>query len=478
MRAAIYARVSTTEQAKEGYSIDAQKSRLIDFVNSQGWEIADIYVDDGFSAKDLNRPKMSCLMHDMTKKHFDVVLVYKLDRLVRSVTDLHNLLQLFDKYDVKFKSATETFETTSAMGRFFITLVGAMAQWERENLAERVKMGMEQKVLKGERNGSYAPFGYQLINGKLIVDQKEAPIVRRMFELYKTKGLNHTARILNKEGLLGRRNKQWATFTVQYVIENPVYCGKIRWNKDSRSEEIITEGSHEKIISEKEFEEIQRVRESRSLLGKRMTSSYPFSSVLRCARCGSNFIGTHRQRKSGALYKYYRCSGRFHHRNCDMPIIAEWKVTEAFLERAKWKIDERTKKELQVEKEEPVLYSDRDALEEELKVIAKRKKKWQEAFANDAIDVDQLRANMAEEKQKEQRIMKLLTEQPQETVEWDEEELLHHLQELRSVWLDIDDYSKKQFVNEIFESISIDTKSKGLTGPRNIGVDIVSFTLR
>ncbi|ERI09759.1 recombinase family protein [Aneurinibacillus aneurinilyticus] len=477
MRAAIYARVSTTEQAKEGYSIDAQRSRLIDFVNSQGWEIADIYIDDGFSAKDLNRPKMQRMMHDMTKKHFDVVLVYKLDRLVRSVTDLHNLLQLFDKYDVKFKSATESFETTSAMGRFFITLVGAMAQWERENLAERVKMGMEQKVLKGERNGSYAPFGYQLTDGQLFIDPKEAPIVRRIFELYKTKGLNHTARILNKEGLLGRRRKQWATFTIQYVIDNPVYCGKLRWNKDSRSEEIITEGSHEKIISEKEFEEIQRIRKSRSSYGKRVTSAYPFSTVLRCARCGSTFLGTHRRRKSGALYKYYRCSGRFYHRNCDMPIVAEWKVTEAFLERAKWKIDEQTKKELQVEKEEPV-YSDRDALEEELKVIAKRKRKWQEAFANDAIDVEQLRANMAQEKEKEQRIMELLTEQPQETVEWNEDELLQHLQDIKSVWSDIDDYSRKQFVNEIFESISIDTKSKGLLGPRDIGVDIVNFTLR
>jgi site-specific DNA recombinase len=477
MRAAIYARVSTAEQAKEGYSIDAQKSRLIDFVNSQGWEIADVYVDDGFSAKDLNRPKMQRMMHDMTKKMFDVVLVYKLDRLVRSVTDLHNLLQLFDKYDVKFKSATETFETTSAMGRFFITLVGAMAQWERENLAERVKMGMEQKVLKGERNGSYAPFGYQLINGNLIIDPKEAPIVRRMFELYKTKGLNHTARILNEEGLLGRRNKQWATFTVQYVIENSVYCGKIRWNKDSRSEEIVVDGSHEKIISEKEFEEVQRIRQDRNKHGKRMTSSYPFSGVLRCARCGSNLIGTHRERKSGTFYKYYRCTGRYYHRNCDLPMIAEWKVTQAFLERAQWNIDEKVMKNIQVEEKEPI-YDDRTALEEELKVIAKRKKKWQEAFANDAIDVEQLRANMAEEKEKEQRIMALLTEQPQETVEWDEEELLRHLQELKSVWSDIDDYSKKQFINEIFESISVDTKAQGRTGPRKAGVDIVGFTLR
>jgi site-specific DNA recombinase len=477
MRAAIYTRVSTTEQAKEGYSIDAQKSRLIDFVNSQGWEIADIYVDDGYSAKDLNRPKMQRMMHDMTKRKFDVVLVYKLDRLVRSVTDLHNLLQLFDKYDVKFKSATESFETTSAMGRFFITLVGAMAQWERENLAERVKMGMEQKVLKGERGGSYAPFGYQLIDGQLFIDPKEAPIVRRMFELYKTKGLNHTARILNKEGLLGRRNNQWAAFTVQYIIENPVYCGKIRWNKDSRSEEIIVDGTHEKIISEEEFEEVQRIRKERNKQGKRMTSFYPFSSVLHCGRCGSNLIGTHRERKSGALYKYYRCTGRFYHRNCDLPMIAEWKVTEAFLARTKWSIDEEVKKHIHVEKEEPV-HDDRTALEEELKVIEKRKKKWQEAFANDAIDVEQLRANMAEEREKEQRILALLSQQPEESTSWTEEEVLKHLEELKSIWYEIDDYSKKQFINELFESIVVDTKAQGRTGPRNAGVDIVGFKLR
>ena len=165
MKTAIYVRVSTEEQAKEGYSISAQQQRLKDYVKSQDWNIYKIYIDEGFSAKNLDRPKMQELIKDCKKGLFDVILVYRLDRLVRSVSNLHELLQLFDKYNVKFKSATEMFDTTSAMGRFFITLVGAMSQWERENLAERVHMGMKRMVEEGKRAGGSAPCGGGCLDG-------------------------------------------------------------------------------------------------------------------------------------------------------------------------------------------------------------------------------------------------------------------------------------------------------------------------
>src|SRR5690625_5198821 len=177
MKVGLYPRVSTDEQAKEGYSIDAQIKNSINFINSQGWELYDIYTDDGFSAKDLERPGMQKMIEDIKIRKFDVVVVYKLDRLVRSVSDLHELLKLFDKYEVKFKSVTEMFDTTNAMGRFFITLVAAMAQWERENLAERVRFGIEQMVSEGERPGGKLPFGYTK-EGELI--EQEAETIREV----------------------------------------------------------------------------------------------------------------------------------------------------------------------------------------------------------------------------------------------------------------------------------------------------------
>lgn len=159
MLARIYIRVSTDEQAREGFSLAAQEERCRQFAQSQGWDV-DKVCDDGYSAKNLNRPAIQRAIRDVMAKKFDVLMVYRLDRLVRSVIDLHYLLDMFDKYGVKFKSVTEVFDTTTAMGRFFITLVGAMSQWERENLSERVRVGIERGFMEGNRYGKI-PFGYR-----------------------------------------------------------------------------------------------------------------------------------------------------------------------------------------------------------------------------------------------------------------------------------------------------------------------------
>lgn len=184
MRTAVYIRVSTDDQAREGFSIAAQREKLLAYIYSQGWEVADIYADEGVSAKDTNRPALTRMLADISRGCIDVVLVYRLDRLTRSVLDLYQLLQEFERYGVHFKSCTEVYDTTTAMGRLFITLVAALAQWERENLAERVKMGMGQMVRERKRPGGPPPFGYVLREGQLQLHPEEAKLVRTMFTQY------------------------------------------------------------------------------------------------------------------------------------------------------------------------------------------------------------------------------------------------------------------------------------------------------
>src|SRR5690554_6076229 len=174
MKARIYIRVSTEDQAKEGFSLSAQEEKCKQFIEFNDWTYDGVYKDDGFSGKDLKRPAIQQLLRDIKQREFDALVVYRLDRLTRSVVDLHYLLDLFDKHKVMFKSATEPYETTSAIGRLFVSIVGSLAQWERENMIERVKVAMEKRALEGKRNGANPPYGYKLVDGQLIPHPEEA----------------------------------------------------------------------------------------------------------------------------------------------------------------------------------------------------------------------------------------------------------------------------------------------------------------
>ena len=144
---AIYVRVSTEEQATEGFSIHAQKDKLTKYAEVSDYNIVDYYIDDGISGKNLNeRPEVTRLINDVKSGKINNVLVYKLDRLTRSVKDLIYLIELFDKYNCTFNSQTEKIDTSNAVGRMFVKIIGIFAEFERENLAERVTFGYEQKT--------------------------------------------------------------------------------------------------------------------------------------------------------------------------------------------------------------------------------------------------------------------------------------------------------------------------------------------
>src|SRR5690625_963900 len=183
MRTALYIRVSTREQL-DGYSISAQKRQLTAYCESQGWDVIGYYVEEGESAKDTNRTELQRMLGHVEEGLIDCVLVYKLDRLTRSVADLYDLLKIFDKHKCKFKSATEVYDTTSAMGRMFITLVASFAQFERERLSERVSMGMEQLTHEGKWKGGHVGFGHDRKDGEFIIVEHEAAVLRDMYKWY------------------------------------------------------------------------------------------------------------------------------------------------------------------------------------------------------------------------------------------------------------------------------------------------------
>lgn len=476
MRAAIYPRVSTDEQFKEGYSIDSQKENCLNFVKSQGWELFDIYVEEGFSAKNLNRPAIQRLIQDAKNRKFDVVVFYKLDRLVRSVSDLDNLLKLFDDNNIGIRSVTEPFDTTTAIGRFLITLVAAIAQWERETISERVVINMIKKATLGERNGGKAPFGYDLIDGKLEINEDEARYIRDIFRLYTSgKGIRSIVLYLNQFGI----NKDIRT--IGRIIENPVYAGKLRWANNSKMDVIISdEMTHPPIIDEDTFERAQQLRMQRTMEGKKATSPYHFSGVLRCARCGSPLSGYFKKARGS---KHYICISKKNKGTCDLPMFTEKALTKEFLDNLSPDDPERFfsltadfeigNGEVEDQKR---LISD---MEKELSAIKTRKKNWLMALGNGVISQEEYLSLSHEDTKKEKLLKEQLEQLVKEEVTIDRESVVEIIKSISQMWDTASDFEKKSFINELFESIIVDVPKDYVRAPgRTPSVIIKEFKLR
>lgn len=401
MKAAIYTRVSTEMQTEEGFSLDAQLERLRSYCDSQGWTVYDIYTDEGISAKNTERPSLKRMMTDISNKCIDVVLVYKLDRLTRNVVDLHQLIQKFEKYGVGFKSATEVFDTTSAMGRLFITIIAALAQWERENLAERTKMGQIEMTRQGKWSGGTAAFGYDYTDGQLVINEAQAMVVREIFNRYNSgHGMKKLLQWLNAPDhpQLAPR-KRWTFNAIRYILRNPLYAGYVRYGyRDEggrRQQKFITHfGLQEPIIDEHTWRLATKTREERSKMPLRSgTGTFPFTGVLRCGLCGSALSGrtVYRKNKSeGPPRRYYICGERVHSNMCRLPMVSEKVIEESVLGEIVI-YHEHLAASNPVTVDEPTVVPN---LDRELKKIQYRRERWMAAFDEGNITSSELRKRL------------------------------------------------------------------------------------
>ncbi|WP_394139626.1 recombinase family protein [Cytobacillus oceanisediminis] len=472
MRVATYRRVSTEMQADEGFSLEAQKSRLQAYIESQGWRHVEDYADEGFSAKNTDRPAITRLMEDIKKEKFDIVLVYKLDRLVRSVTDLHNLLSLFEKYNVKFKSATEEFNTTSALGRLFITLVAAMAAWERENLSERVHMGMKQMVLEGKRAGAKAPFGYEYKDGNLVINPGEAKWIKFIFDNYKTKGQKAIAAELNNMGIKTALGNYWRSPVVYSIATNPIYAGYIRWNYrktggKKTNEEIIVKGEHDAIVTKEQYDEVQEVITGRRGTGFKGNVHYPFTGLLKCARCGYPMIGAKRKKKHG-YYRFYRCTGRTQAGVCDMPFIGEEIIEEEFLNRLELpKYNEQTIKEESNQIED---------IEKQLSKIKQRMKNIKELYIDGDYTKQEYREALEKERKKEEALTRQVSASSPDIDYKLVNEIIHNL---KDHWQYAAYEERKEMIHTIVEHIEVEVTESHAGGPgKKMKIQITDYQMK
>ena len=263
MRAAIYVRVSTEEQASEGYSIGAQKDMLQDYGIVEGWEVAGVYEDDGYSGRSVKRPAYQRMMSEMDS--WDVLLVIKMDRIHRNSRNFMNMMEVLTKHGKMFVSQSEALDTTNALGRFVVDMIQRLAQLESEQIGERTYMGMREKAEtldkaeEGKRTmGFTPPFGYRLENGGLEEEPDELPIVSRMFSEYLGGStMDEISWSLEREGILTRRGNPWNKRNMSTVLHNPVYAGYMRW------EDVLIRHHARTAVSIEEFNRTQELMASK-----------------------------------------------------------------------------------------------------------------------------------------------------------------------------------------------------------------------
>lgn len=332
-KVAIYCRVSTTEQAEEGYSIDEQNIKIREYCEREGHEIYNLYEDRGISGKNItNRPGIKQLLQDATENKFDLVIVWKLNRISRKLLDILNIVELLNKHNIAFRSLTENFETETPSGKLQLNIMGAIGEFERETIAENVKMGLLARAKEGRWNGGVV-LGYDLVelnnegkkrkNTVLKINEKEANTVRRIFELY-SQGHVYKAVVnrINKEGHKTKRNGEFAVSTVKEILQNPVYIGKIRynvrqdWSKKRRNNinanPILSDGIHEPIIDVETWNKVQVILKERSKKHNKVYDcEFPLTGILKCPVCGAGMTinRSTAKRKDGTrrINEYYSC---------------------------------------------------------------------------------------------------------------------------------------------------------------------------
>jgi len=338
----IYVRVSTEEQAQEGYSIRAQEEKLRDYARIKEWPVYKIYMDEGISGKNItDRPAINEMITDIKEGKVKNVLIFKIDRLTRSTADLISLIDLFNNHDCAFNSLTESIDTHSATGRMFIKIIGIFAEFERENIAERVRTGFERKAKEGYALGTrYISYGYDRKKGEKIqtINETEAVIVREIFDMFLNKHMSYTkiAKNLNSRNIPTKSKSVWHAKTVVGVLTNCNYKGYVRYAVEDEKRNFEIKGLHEPIISEEIYDEVQELIKNMSVkvYKKHPKEDKCFAGIAFCGICGRKMIvrGDYKKDEAGyTLSANYRCPNRLY-KKCTARDARHIKVEEAFIE--------------------------------------------------------------------------------------------------------------------------------------------------
>lgn len=324
LKCAIYTRKSSEEGLEQDFnSLDAQREACEAYIKSQkheGWELVEKqYNDGGFSGGTMNRPAFQELLEDVEKGEIDVVVVYKVDRLTRSLMDFAKIVDVFDKHETSFVSITQQFNTTTSMGRLTLNILLSFAQFEREVTGERIRDKFAASKKKGMWINGTPPMGYVKKDGKLEIEPNEAKIVKHIFEKYLEIGtVPNLVKYLQENKIYTRSGKEFYKGHLYKILQNKTYIGKIVHKNN------VYDGLHEPIIDFEIFVKTQRFLAQNALIRKNSTNATSGSLLKgKLFDDKDNYMSPTHSCKSGKRYRYYVSQAQIQNRLQDLGSVSK-----------------------------------------------------------------------------------------------------------------------------------------------------------
>lgn len=471
--AGVYIRVSTEDQAREGFSLGEQEEKLLQLCNFKDLEVYKVYKDAGISAKDMeHRPQFQAMLQDMKEGKINYIVAYKLDRITRSVRDLEELISVLEQYNCFLLCDRDDVNTSTANGRFFVRMLTVLSQLEIEIVSERTKFGLNGAIKSGHIPGQ-RPFGYKSADDKtMIIDNATRPYVEKIFDMYlEGKSFQQIANYFKENNIYPK--KKWRDTTIQKIIDNKIYMGDYeqykRIGKQENLEPIVYMNVVEPIISRTKWEECQRQKErnQRTYIRDRI---YTFFQRLKCPDCGrimkcKGSGGTKRK------YMYYTCE----HCHINFNESHVEKLLKNFIYDL-LEYDMAVKKFFLPILEDKNSKIDTNSIDKEIRSLEKQRDRIKQAYIKGIVEMDDFKEDykLIEDKLANLEGKKLdlinletfnysphelLAERDLEREKMIRLDTLNSL--LKSKWNDMDKSEKQEFISKFIDTIEIKKDDKG-----------------
>lgn len=471
--AGVYIRVSTEDQAREGFSLGEQEEKLLQLCKFKELEVYKVYKDAGISAKDMeHRPQFQEMLQDMKEGKINYIIAYKLDRITRSVRDLEELISVLEQYNCFLLCDRDDVNTSTANGRFFVRMLTVLSQLEIEIVSERTKFGLNGAIKSGHIPGP-RPFGYTKSEDKrMIIDNATRPYVEKIFDMYlEGKSFQQIANYFKDNKIYPK--KKWHDTTIQKIIDNKIYIGDYvqykRIGKQENLEPITYMNVVEPIISRAKWEECQKQKERNQRTYTR-DRIYTFFQRLKCPNCGRIM----KCKGSGGIkrrYMYYTCEHC--HINFNENHVEQ--LLESFIYDL-LEYDMAVKKFFMPVLEDKTNSIDTSTIDKEIRSLEKQRERIKQAYIKGIVEMEDFEADykliedkLANLESKKLELInlenfnysphELLAERDLEIEKMIRLDTLNSL--LKSKWNDMDKSEKQEFISKFIDTIEIKKDDKG-----------------